>query len=176
MGRRRWLYTALHAKGPITTRMPTYSSSPRPGGISRKRGVVIVVRGRRPARQRLNYWWALYEHSVILYLSFDVASVMSNCEKAVFPRICSFIAIFHALHMHVELCDWWRSSEMTSSGQFFYLSAGRSRVTSLLQNQSSRTVHIPPLSLSLSARTLARACTLEALTGGTALKASALWP
>ena len=101
MGQPLQLYTALHAKGPITTGMPTYSSSPKPGGTSRKRGAVIVVRGRHPARQRLNYWWALYERSVILYFSFDVAFVMSNGEKTVFPRVCSFIAFF-SRHTHAR--------------------------------------------------------------------------
>ena len=49
---------------------------------------------------------------------------------------------FPTTHVHMEHSDWLDSVKATSSGRFCYLSARRSRLASLLQNHSSKTVSI----------------------------------
>ena len=53
-------------------------------------------------------------------------------KRQISSTVALLYSVFPAMHVHVERCDWLKSVKATSSGQFGYLSAGRSRLTSLL--------------------------------------------
>ena len=63
-------------------------------------------------------------------------------KRQISSTVALLYSVFPAMHVHVERCDWLKSVKVTSSRQFGYLSAGRSQLTSLLWNQSTKTVGI----------------------------------
>ena len=69
-------------------------------------------------------------------------------QKDRFPTHFAFYTLFFtAIHVHVELCDWLDFVEVTSSGHFSYLSAGRSQLTTFTWDQAIEEVSISsPLS------------------------------
>ena len=57
-------------------------------------------------------------------------------KRQIFRVFCLSYPIFPAIRVHVELCDWLDFVEVTSSGHFSYLSAGRSRLTTFTRDQA----------------------------------------
>ena len=108
-------------------------------------GVVLscVLKGRHPTRQHASYFGHSKSDLLTADFLFCCCSFGVLRQKDSFPaRLLFYTHLFPTTHVHVERCDWWKSVKATSSGRIFYLSAGRSRLTSLLRNQSSRTVSI----------------------------------
>ena len=124
--------------------VPTYSSSPMPGGTSKWHGAVMLYcKGCRPKRRHPDLLWVLKEwcNKCGLYFWCCFSSVLQQKDR--FPvRFLFYTRHFPATHMHMECCDWLKSVKAASSRRFGYLSAGRSQLTSLPWNQSSERVSI----------------------------------
>ena len=83
--------------------VPSYSSSPMPGGISKWHGAVMLYcKGHRPKRRHWDLLWALKEWYNNMVCIFDVAPPVSCGEKTDFPHVSSFI-----LHIFPpRTCTW----------------------------------------------------------------------
>ena len=65
--------------------------------------------------------------------------------KRQFSReLCLLYSVFSTMHVHLEHCDWLNFCQMTSSGHFAYLSAGRSRLATFIRDQTTKKVSISP--------------------------------
>ena len=127
----------------IATMKPTYSSLPIPGGTSNWQDEVIILCSRRHPTGGVQVSSGARErHSVrVSFILMSCFCVLWRKERS--PAHLPFYSShFPATHVHVERSDWLDSVKVTSSGRFYYLSARRSRLASLLRNHSSKTVSI----------------------------------
>ena len=122
---------------------PTYSSSPIPGGMSNWRDEVIILCSRRRPTGGIQVSSGAREHHSVCVSFILMFLLLCLTAKERFPtRLPFYSGHFPATHMHVEHSDWLDSVKATSSGRFYYLSARRSRLASLLRNHSSKMVSI----------------------------------
>ena len=134
---------ACYGPQQIATTKPTYSSSPIPGRTSNWRDEVIILCSRRHPTGSVQASSGTREHHsvrVSFILMFLLLCLMAKREIS--RTFALYSGRFPATHVHVEHSDWLDSVKATSSGRFYYLSARRSRLASLLRNHSSKTVSI----------------------------------
>ena len=105
--------------------------------------VSLVKSGRhRPGWQHLS--WVLEEQkcscAVILLMMWSPQSLTAKRPNS--HAFCLLYPDFPATHMHVELCDWLKFPEVTSSGHFNYLSAERSWLKTFIPDETLEEVSI----------------------------------